>query len=322
MKLIYIANVRLPSTKAHGTQIMKMCESFVNLDQNLKLIIPQRIKKYNSSILDYYGIKNNFKIIKLFSLDLIELGFLNKYSVVLQEISFGISVFFHVLIHPKKYQSDCVFYLRDKFSACFLALIGKKVFLEFHAFEKKFKYFKVFFLKLTGLILLTRKAKENFIDLGVKKDQIFIEPDAVDLDIFDLNLTKKEARKKLELPQDKKILIYTGKFTTMGMDKGIDDTLKALKLLSEDIIFIAIGGSEADIKHYQEKVNKLKIENRVKFIGHVTQIDLARHQKAADILLMPFPYTKHYAYYMSPLKMFEYMASQRPIIATKLPATE
>ena len=35
---------------------------------------------------------------------------------------------------------------------------------------------------------------------------------------------------------------------------------------------------------------------------------------------MPFPDTKHYAYYMSPIKMFEYMASGRPIIATDLPS--
>jgi glycosyltransferase involved in cell wall biosynthesis len=35
---------------------------------------------------------------------------------------------------------------------------------------------------------------------------------------------------------------------------------------------------------------------------------------------MPFPWTTHFAYYMSPLKMFEYMAAKRPIIATDLPA--
>ena len=35
---------------------------------------------------------------------------------------------------------------------------------------------------------------------------------------------------------------------------------------------------------------------------------------------MPFPDKKHYRYYMSPLKMFEYMASKRPIIASSLPS--
>ena len=30
-KLIYIANARIPTEKAHGIQIMKMCESFGEL---------------------------------------------------------------------------------------------------------------------------------------------------------------------------------------------------------------------------------------------------------------------------------------------------
>jgi glycosyltransferase involved in cell wall biosynthesis len=48
--------------------------------------------------------------------------------------------------------------------------------------------------------------------------------------------------------------------------------------------------------------------------------ELAVYQKACDIMLMPFPQNEHYSYYMSPLKMFEYMASKRPIIATNLPS--
>lgn len=44
--------------------------------------------------------------------------------------------------------------------------------------------------------------------------------------------------------------------------------------------------------------------------------------KASDILLMPHPSNTYYRYYVSPLKMFEYMASRRPIVGTKLPAIE
>ena len=33
---------------------------------------------------------------------------------------------------------------------------------------------------------------------------------------------------------------------------------------------------------------------------------------------MPFPRNRHYALFMSPLKMFEYMASKRPIVASDL----
>ncbi|PIW95891.1 glycosyl transferase family 1, partial [Candidatus Kuenenbacteria bacterium CG_4_8_14_3_um_filter_39_15] len=72
-------------------------------------------------------------------------------------------------------------------------------------------------------------------------------------------------------------------------------------------------------QEYQELAEKLNIKN-IKLMPKVSQQQLAIYQQACDILLMPFPWTEHYAYFMSPLKMFENMASGRPIIATDLPA--
>ena len=42
--------------------------------------------------------------------------------------------------------------------------------------------------------------------------------------------------------------------------------------------------------------------------------------KAFNVCAMPFPRNEHYAYHMSPLKLFEYMASKRPIVASDLPS--
>ena len=186
---------------------------------------------------------------------------------------------------------------------------------------------------LSGLIeSLLVKGIDNFIfitnnlrDIYVKKfkcsqKKILVFPDAVDLAIFNIDMSKEKAREKLGLPQNKKILGYMGRFKTMEMDKGVSDILRALIKLSEDIIFVAVGGSKKDIKFYEEEINRLNLSRRVILIDNVAQGDLAIYQKACDLLLMPFPYNQHYAYYMSPLKMFEYMASKRPIIATDLPS--
>ena len=42
MKLIYIANNRIPTTKANGKQIMKTCEAFWKLGHDLELWLPAR----------------------------------------------------------------------------------------------------------------------------------------------------------------------------------------------------------------------------------------------------------------------------------------
>jgi len=40
-KLIYIANARMPTEKAHGIQIMKMCEAFIDVESGVELVIPK-----------------------------------------------------------------------------------------------------------------------------------------------------------------------------------------------------------------------------------------------------------------------------------------
>jgi len=55
-------------------------------------------------------------------------------------------------------------------------------------------------------------------------------------------------------------------------------------------------------------------------IGEVSQPELALYQKASDALIMYFPDKLHYREFMSPMKMFEYMASNRPIITSDLPS--
>jgi len=283
--------------------------------------VPKRDNTIKEDIFKFYNIQENFKVKKIYSFDFLRFEKINKFFIYIQALLFAFAIFFHVLFNLEKFGRDDIFYLRDEFSPWLLILLNKKVFLEIHAFTKRFRYYRIFFPKISGLILITKKAKEKFIDLGMVKEKILIAPDGVDLNIFDLDLSKDEARKKFNLPLDKKLLGYTGRFRTMGMDKGIYDILKALKILNDnEIIFIAIGGLGADIDHYTKKAREAEIEKQIKLLPFRSQSQLAVYQKAFDILLMPFPPNEHYTFYMSPLKMFEYMASGRPIVTSDLPS--
>jgi glycosyltransferase involved in cell wall biosynthesis len=41
-----------------------------------------------------------------------------------------------------------------------------------------------------------------------------------------------------------------------------------------------------------------------------------------DVFVAPYPENEHYSFFMSPLKIFEYMASRKPIITTSLPSVK
>lgn len=312
MKIIYIANSRMPTEKAHGIQIVKMCESFAKHNVKVELIVPRRFNHIQDDPFVYYNVEKSFKITKVVCLDFTSWGILGFW---LQRLSFLLAAKLYV-----RYKNYDFIYTRDEFCA----LLFRNVVLEMHSVPKKIRklHYKIYqyvkqYIVLTSFI---KKELEDKLDINTKN--ILVSPDGVDLKLFDIAMPKKEARSILHLPQDKKIICYSGKFKTMGMDKGINIILQSLTLLpkNNDIIFMAVGGSNDEIQEYKAKALQLNILDKVKFIGHIPQKKLAIYHKACDVLLMPFPYNKHYAYYMSPLKMFEYMASQRPIIASDLPS--
>jgi len=187
-------------------------------------------------------------------------------------------------------------------------------------FQKKF--IEKFLAKRVSLnILLTKCMAVVYIKLyDVVAEKIIVAPDGVDIPTFDIPMTNDEARRKYNLPIDKKIIGYFGRFKTMDMDKGLNDILQSLKFLPDDIVCLAMGGKKRDRDFYSEQAKKFGVADKVIFVEQFSQEILAEYQKACDILLMPFPWTRHFACYMSPLKMFEYMASSRPIVATDLPS--
>ena len=77
-KLVYIANARLPTEKAHGYQICKMCEAFAYNDVIRLLLYPKRHQLDpalgSKSVFDYYGIAPNFEVRALPNWDIVQLS--------------------------------------------------------------------------------------------------------------------------------------------------------------------------------------------------------------------------------------------------------
>jgi len=66
VKLIYIANARLPTEKAHGYQIVKMCEAFSELGVEVLLLHPHRHqddqRMSNRTVFEYYELNPSIEI--------------------------------------------------------------------------------------------------------------------------------------------------------------------------------------------------------------------------------------------------------------------
>ena len=318
MKIIYIANSRIPTEKAHGHQICQMCSEFARLGAEVELWLPTKNNNIKPDVFTYYKIKKTFKVRIIRSYDFIRLDkFLFNRSYWLQSLNFSLKMLF------ERIQPEDMVYTRDILTAFTLSLRGRRVSYECHSLMKYTWLLKILSRPIKKIIVLTQGIKSTFISLGHEEKDIMIGPDAVDIEKFDLDLNMEQARVKLNLPQEKKILGFTGSFTTMNQDKGIKDILRALKIIIPDeknILFIAIGGNKKDMDFYQRMADEMEVGQYVKLVSKVSQEEVAVYQKAFNILLMPFPHSRHYAYFMSPLKMFEYMVSGRVIVTSDLPS--
>jgi glycosyltransferase involved in cell wall biosynthesis len=311
MEIVYVANARMPTEKAHGIAIMKACQAFARAGATVSLVAARRRHAHaGEDVHAFYGIPERFRIVRLPTLDLNPLpGWF-----LLESLTFYASLFFWALFGSRKR----VVYTREA-PALLLALLGYRTFLESHVVSERRRTYFALARLARGVVTVASSLKRLFLDAGFAEESVLAEPNAVDLSVFDLAMEKSDARRALNLPEQAFLMVYTGNFTTRGMEKGLMDSLRALAKLPEAFELVAVGGSDADIATYRAHAEELGVASRTHLVGHRTQAELARYQKAADVLLMPFPDTPYYRTHMSPLKMFEYAAAKRPIIATDLP---
>ncbi len=313
-KLFYVANIRMPTEKAHGIQIIKMCEAFAKEGKEVELIVPNRTTKIKDDPFTYYNVENKFKITRLWSLDLI---FLGKVGFYIQALTFSKRVSMYLFFKKG------IFYTRDEIVAFYLRLINKSTFWEVHMGQQNL--FASLSLKMgVKIIVITEALKDLYIKKFIEKDKILVAPDAYDPKEFDYLLSKESLRKELNLPIDRTIISYIGKYKTMGLSKGVENIIPSfIDLYKKDssIFLLIVGPEEKEKKEFVSLFDSVKIpQTSYKILTHVNHLEAPKYMKASDILLMVYPNTTHYAYYMSPLKLFEYMASGAAIIASDLPS--
>lgn len=302
MRLLYATSIRYPSALANRIQAVSMARAFAAILNNNFWFGGNDIILENSDVQIY-----NFGVKKSWQLAWKIMSFAREKQIT------------HIYCREARLLFFVAFY------NLFIFWRPLKIGYEVHALlgRSRLDYITDAILSLVvDCYFFTTK---QLLDLyshkyRLKKNQSIVLPDAVDLTIFDLSISKEEARNKLGRLVDDKIIGFCGRFKTLNLDKGIGDILASLKLLPAEIKFIAVGGSDEDIAEYKNKTTEFGLGDRTLFLGHVSQAELAVYQKAFDLLLMPFPWQTHFAYYMSPLKMFEYMVSKRPIVATNLPS--
>ena len=147
---------------------------------------------------------------------------------------------------------------------------------------------------------------------GVSKKKTKLLPNAVDIHLFKQG-NKKDARKKLRLPEDKKILLTASRLVKW---KGVETALKALPLIiqKERNALLVVLGKGPEEENLKKMSKKMGVEKNVLFKGNVERENLALYFNAADIFLSPTFFE------MMSNSILESMSSSCPVIASDIPS--
>jgi glycosyltransferase involved in cell wall biosynthesis len=103
--------------------------------------------------------------------------------------------------------------------------------------------------------------------------------------------------------------------------KGVDLIVEALAAMPDARALIVGGhGKEPDLARVKAFATELDCVSRITFTGLVPPAEVAAKLREADVLVLPNPRSAISNAHTSPLKLFEYMASGRPIVASDLPS--
>jgi glycosyltransferase involved in cell wall biosynthesis len=172
------------------------------------------------------------------------------------------------------------------------------------------------------MISTSKRLRDSLASIpGVTSEKVVVSYGGVDTSIFEEKIKTRDKiglRKGLALPEDAFLVGYVGGFRSVGLEKGIDIMIKSLPFLGDNISMVFVGGSKQEINNYRLLAEEEGVQDRCIFIEKQPFGKVVEYEISMDILVIPYPNKKHFRDYGFPMKVWEYMASGRPIVYSDL----
>ncbi|MEI7989026.1 MAG: glycosyltransferase [Chloroflexota bacterium] len=340
MKITVIAPTSLPALRANTIQVMKMTQAFSMSGHDVALLVPtaypKTINKRWDKLAVHYGLQQEFPVYWLQS------------TPHWRGYDFG----FRAVSWAQACHTDLI-YTRHPQAAAWSSIKGIPTILEVHDTPHGGMGPLLFRSFLAGkgaqrLVAITHFLAQDLISSYSKLERIstitpissamgteitssfiVIAPDGVDLirynnlpapDSARLALSMMAGSPVVEMDPDRFTAGYTGH---LYEGRGSEFMLMLAERLPQ-MNFLLVGGEPEAVARLRVSIDEKGIKN-VFLTGFIPNSELPLYQAACDVLLMPYQSRVaassggDISQYLSPMKVFEYMACKRAIIASHLP---
>lgn len=166
-----------------------------------------------------------------------------------------------------------------------------------------------------AIFVISEAVKQMMIEYGAEGSKIHVHPSGVDPDVFHPGVDGSEIRKKLNIGK-KFVCGFTGTFAQWhGVDVLAESVKHIVARIPEAIVlFVGDGMLRPQIEEILKRDN---MEKHAIITGVVPYPKVPEYLAACDVLLSPCVSNEEgLGFFNSPVKLFEYLAMQRPIVAS------
>ncbi|MBB3161066.1 glycosyltransferase involved in cell wall biosynthesis [Rhizobium laguerreae] len=304
MKIVYIASSPVPSNAANSVHVMKMCHAMATLGHQVTLLSPAPDRSsWVKDPFDHYGVRRNFQHRSLRKIGEGRLG----------------SMLGNLLLAALlRLHRPSLVYSRNLNAAWLAADAGFSVIFERHdvfadsasSKIRKFKNLTIHKKHIKTVVISSALRDEMISRYGIDARKLELAPDGAD-----------------EIPEREPARANTSSLSVgyaghLYPGRGIE-VIGAVASRLPEIEFSIVGGNAEDVDHWKRTFVQLR---NLKFLGHVAPKLVPSYLQSFDVLLAPYQRKVAVAggggdtsRWMSPLKIFEYMAAGRAIICSDLP---
>lgn len=187
---------------------------------------------------------------------------------------------------------------------------------QFWTHQRLVDYFEVAALKNCALsFTVSHQLKHYFMEKGVPGDTIYVIPNGADPDRFRPDLPCDDVKQQYQL-WDHLVIGFVGSFHYWHGVENLIQIIEATVQRHQRVKFLMVGDG-GPLKHSLEKfITANGLSGRVHLTGLVKHQDIPRYIAAMDIVLAPYPRLE-FGYY-SPVKLYEYLASGRAVVSSRM----
>jgi glycosyltransferase involved in cell wall biosynthesis len=326
VRITYFADVRFPLERANGIQTMETCHALAVRGHDVDLIVRPDTHTPARDPFVFYGLPPNQRLrIQYAAVSgpaaAKRLGYLSfslgravgtSRSDVLFTRDLGVAALLQRI--PRSARPPLVYESHGyapAVAAALPGLVATATTPSSHKVRRLARREARVWQQAEGYVTITEALRREMETRHGARPHVAVIADGVRLEHLDPRMAARAAATPA-------VIAYAGHLYVW---KGVDVLLAALARLPKTRGLI-IGGhpQEPDFARVQALATALGIAERITFTGLVEPARVPELLRGADVLALPNPSSAISTLFTSPLKLFEYMASGRPIVASDLPS--